>query len=96
MDILLEKFFCDFVPFQKKRVKFSNIVDCILIPSCSDLYVIRDDLWWSGNDCDFFYYSSLQEIKRFIKIHDPNMSFKQGKDLLYQSGIYDFDDSYYN
>lgn len=96
MDILLEKFFCDFIPFEKKKVRFSNNVDCILIPCCNDLYVIRHDLWWTGNECEFFYYSSVREIKRFIKNHAPNLSFKEGKDLLYQCRIYDFDDSYYN
>jgi hypothetical protein len=96
MNILLDKIFHDFIPFQKKRVRFSEIVHCVLIPCCKDLYIIRDDLWWSGNECDFFYYSSVREIKRFIENHDPILSFKQGKDLLYQSGIYDYDDSFYN
>lgn len=96
MDILLDKFFCDFIPFQKKKVRFSNVVDCILIPCCKDLSVIKNQLWWSGNDCDLFYYSSVREIKRFIKNHYPDLNFTQGKNMLYQSGIYDFDDSYYN
>uniref|UniRef100_A0A6C0DHA4 Uncharacterized protein n=1 Tax=viral metagenome TaxID=1070528 RepID=A0A6C0DHA4_9ZZZZ len=95
MDILLDKFFCDFIPFQKKRVRFSNIIDCILIPCCNDLYVIKDDLWWTSIECDFFYYSSVREIKRFIKNRDPTLSFKEGKIILYQSGIYDLEDSCY-
>ena len=96
MDVLLDKFFCDFIPFQRKKVRFSNVVDCILIPCCNDLSVIRNQLWWTSHDCDFFYYSSVREIKSFIKNHDPTLSFKEGKDLLYQSGTCDIDDSYYN
>jgi hypothetical protein len=95
MDIL-DKIFHDFIPLQKKKVRFSTLVYCVLIPCCNDLYMIRDELWWTGNECDFFYYSSIREIKRFINNHDPTLSFKEGKDLLYQSGIHDFEDSCYN
>jgi hypothetical protein len=96
MDILLDKFFYDLIPFQKKKVRFSNIVDCILIPCCNDLSVIKNELWWSRNDCEFFYLSSVREIKKFIINHNPYLTFKEGKDLLYQSGVYNFDDSHYN
>ena len=96
MDILLDHFFCDLSPLQKKKVRFSEIVNCVLIPCCRELFVIKEELWWTSNECDSFYYSSVREIKNFIINHNPALSFKQGKELLYQSGIYDFDDSYYN
>jgi hypothetical protein len=95
MNILLNHYFCDLLPLQKKKVRFSEIVNCVLIPSCRDLFFIKEELWWSGNECDFFYYSSVREINNFIINHNPALSFKQGKDLLYQSGIDNFDDSYY-
>jgi hypothetical protein len=96
MDILLDHFFCDLLQDQKKKVRFSNIVDCILIPCCNDLSVIKNELWWTTNECNAFYLSSVREIKKFITNHNPYLTFKEGKDLLYQSGVYNFDDSYYN
>lgn len=95
MDIL-DKIFHDFIPLQKKKVRFSTLVYCVLIPSRSDIYYIRDELWWNSDEYDLFYDSCVKEIKSFIQNYDRGLSFKQGKDLLYQSRIYDFDDSYYN
>ena len=67
MDILLDHFFCDLSPLQKKKVRFSEIVNCVLIPCCRELFVIKEELWWTSNECDSFYYSSVREIKNFIK-----------------------------
>ena len=96
MNIFLDHFFCDLLQDQKKRVRFSNIVDCILIPCCNDLSVIKNELWWTTNECNAFYFSSVREIKNFIINHNPMLSFKEGKDMLYQSGLHDFEDSHYN
>jgi len=96
MNILLDHYFCDLLPVQKKKVRFSEIVNCVLIPSCRDLFFIKEELWWTSNECDAFYYSSVREIKNFIINHKPTLSFKQGKELLYQPGIYDYDNSFYN
>lgn len=94
--MFLNNFFIDFSPFQKKKVTFSNIVHCVLIPCCQELSIIKDDLWWSSCDCEIFYHSSVDEIKKFIIYKQPMLTFKQAKNILYQPRIYDFEDSYYN
>ena len=74
----------------QKRVRFYNIVDVVLVPCNEELVNIRNDLWWNENDCNNFFISSVGEINDFIMKYEPNLSFKQGKNMLYQSHVYDF------
>ena len=96
MNFLNEIFYNNLNIKHNKKVTFSNTIDVILVPKCSEYLYLKNELWWSNSECDFFFKSSVSEIRKFIRNYEYNIAFKTGRDLLYQPGNVEYEDSCYN
>lgn len=70
------------MPTPRKNVRFSNTVRVCLIPCRRELEVIKNRLWWSPYDVEFFKMDAYEEMKHYIELH--KCSVKDGLTNLYQ------------
>lgn len=74
----------DFIENKKRRkIKFDNVVNVVLIPSAKEMESIKNDLWWSKTDYISFYMSSCKELRDFMCEHSLLDKTKAIK-ILYQ------------
>ena len=71
-------------PKTRKKIKFDNVVNVVLIPSAKEMESIKNDLWWSKTDYISFYMSSCKELRDFMCEHSPPLNRFQAMKILYQ------------
>jgi len=79
---------------KNKKIKFNFIVRVLSIPNRQEIFDfnLREKLWWSKDELEFFKKNSYDEVFNLIQRH-KFMTIKQASKLLYQPGsmtiIYD-------
>lgn len=74
----------DFLENKKRRkIKFDNVVNVVLIPCAKEMESIKNDLWWSKTDYISFYMSSCKELRDFMCEHSL-LNKTNAMKLLYQ------------
>jgi len=67
----------------KKKLKFNNVVNVILIPDITSIFDIKNLLWWSENDLTNAVNNARNELFDLVN-KNPSMTIIQAKKLLYQ------------
>ena len=69
-----------------KRVRFSCIVNAILIPCINDykLYDLQNHIWWNNTDYINFKRSANHDIFTLMQKHPGYMNYKDAQNILYQ------------
>ena len=74
-------------PKTRRKIKFDNVVNVVLIPSVKEMESIKNDLWWSKMDYISFYTSSCKELRDFMEEHSPPLNRVQAMKILYQPSL---------
>jgi hypothetical protein len=80
-------FFLYFNSIHKKKVKFSNFVKIILIPTRTEYNNLSHFLWWNEEDYKLFKISAVNELNEIVKRHHGTMTYSHASKILYQPNI---------
>ena len=75
----------------KKKIKFNNIVNVILIPDITTFFDIKNLLWWNESDLLNSVNTARNELHNLIN-RNPSMTLSQAKKLLYQPNNISFNE----
>ena len=77
----------------QKKVRFSNRVEIILIPTRNEYKNLSEFLWWAHNDYKLFKLSAINELNEIMKRHQGSMSYACAMKILYQPNNIIYDNS---
>ena len=68
---------------KKNKIRFSQYIFIIFIPTKDEYISIKDTIWWDNTLLELFKESANYDIERLLKIHS-SMTVQQAMWLLYQ------------
>ena len=75
----------------KKKIKFNNTVNVILIPDITTFFDFKNLLWWNESDLLNSMNTARNELYNLIN-RNPSMTLSQAKKLLYQPNNISFNE----